>query len=180
MTHVLDPTMLVDRSVYEELAMSRYAHPSKGDLFCYILDRTPEKSQLIRETASEHGLTPFEILPREYRSLAPSDDLSEAVLPPVEQWLRSFMDAKYVITDSFHGTVFSILFEKPCVVIQNSSRGNDRFRSLLKMLSVPPEGSSQFIDFQSDEIPDHLAELRYRSLRLLSQSTSESPNLQKL
>lgn len=179
-THVLDPTMLVDRSVYEELAMSRYAHPSKGDLFCYILDRTPEKSQLIRETASEHGLTPFEILPREYRSLAPSDDLSEAVLPPVEQWLRSFMDAKYVITDSFHGTVFSILFEKPCIVIQNSSRGNDRFRSLLKMLSVPPEGSSQFIDFQSDEIPDHLAELRYRSLRLLSQSTSESPNLQKL
>lgn len=179
-THVLDPTMLVDRSVYEELAMSKYAHPSKGDLFCYILDRTPEKSRLIRETASEHGLTPFEILPREYRSLAPRDDLSEAVLPPIEQWLRSFMDAKFVITDSFHGMVFSILFEKPCIVIQNSSRGNDRFQSLLKMLSVPPEGSSQFMDFQSDEIPDHLAELRHRSLRLLSQSTSESPNLQKL
>lgn len=43
------------------------------------------------------------------------------------------MDARYVITDSFHGTVFSILFEKPCIVIQNSSRGNDRFQSLLKM-----------------------------------------------
>lgn len=179
-THVLDPTMLVDRSVYEELAMSRSAHPSKGDLFCYILDRTPEKSRLIRETASEQGLTPFEILPREYRSLAPRDDLSEAVLPPVEQWLRSFMDARYVITDSFHGTVFSILFEKPCIVIQNSSRGNDRFQSLLKMINVPSEGLTQFMDFRSDEISDHLAELRHRSLRLLSQSTSEPTHLQKL
>lgn len=132
-THVLDPTMLVDRSVYEELAMSRYAHPSKGDLFCYILDRTPEKSRLVRETAEERGLIPFEILPREYRNLPPGADLSMVVMPPVEQWLRSFMDAKFVITDSFHGTVFSILFEKPCTVIQNSSRGNDRFQSLLKM-----------------------------------------------
>ena len=179
-THVLDPTMLVDRSVYEELAMSRYAHPSKGDLFCYILDRTPEKSRLVRETAEERGLTPFEILPREYRNLPPSADLSMVVMPPVEQWLRSFMDAEYVITDSFHGTVFSILFEKPCIVIQNSSRGNDRFSSLLKMLNVPPEGTGQFLDFRSDEISDHLAELRHRSLRLLSQSTSEPTHLQKL
>lgn len=179
-THVLDPTMLVDRSVYEELAMSRYAHPSKGDLFCYILDRTPKKSRLIRETASEQGLMPFEILPREYRNLPPGADLSMVVMPPVEQWLRSFMDAKFVITDSFHGTVFSILFEKPCIVIQNSSRGNDRFQSLLKMLCVPPEGTSQILDFRSDEISDHLAELRQRSLRLLAQSTSEPTRLQKL
>lgn len=90
------------------------------------------------------------------------------------------MDARYVITDSFHGTVFSILFEKPCVAIQNSSRGNDRFQSLLKMLCVPPEGTSQFLDFRSDEISDHLAELRQRSLRLLAQSTSEPTHLQKL
>lgn len=179
-THVLDPTMLVDRSVYEELAMSRYAHPSKGDLFCYILDRTPEKSLLVRETASEQGLTPFEIMPREYRNLPLGADLSTVVMPPVEQWLRSFMEATYVITDSFHGTVFSILFEKPCIVIQNASRGNDRFQSLLKMLSVPPEGNSQFIDFRSDEISDHLAGLRHRSLRLLSRSTSEPTHLQKL
>lgn len=178
--HVLDPTMLVDMSVFEELAMSKYANPSKGDLFCYILDRTPEKSRLVRETAEERGLTPFEILPREYRNLPPGADLSTVVMPPVEQWLRSFMDAKFVITDSFHGTVFSILFEKPCIVIQNSSRGNDRFSSLLKMLCVPPEGTSQFIDFRSDEISDHLAELRHRSLRLLSQSTSEPTHLQKL
>lgn len=179
-THVLDPTMLVDRSVYEELAMSRYAHPSKGDLFCYILDRTPEKSRLVRETAEERRLIPFEILPREYRNLPPGADLSMVVMPPVEQWLRSFMDAKFVITDSFHGTVFSILFEKPCIVIQNSSRGNDRFQSLLKILNLPPEGTSQFLDFRSDEISDHLVELRHRSLRLLSQSSSEPSHLQKL
>ena len=128
--------------------MSRSAHPSKGDLFCYILDRTPEKSRLIRKTATEQGLTPFEILPREYRNLPLGADLSTVVMPPVEQWLRSFMDAKYVITDSFHGTVFSILFEKPCIVIQNASRGNDRFQSLLKVFgSNLKMGDNPFVNY---------------------------------
>lgn len=168
-THVLDPTMLVDRSVYEELAMSRYAHPSKGDLFCYILDRTPEKSRLVSETAEEQGLIPFEILPRGYRSLAQRDDLSEAVMPPVEQWLRSFMDAKYVITDSFHGTVFSFLFKKPCIVIQNAFRGNDRFQSLLKVfVSNFKMGDNPFVNFN---LSDSLIIDKWRSVSIAQLSS---------
>jgi hypothetical protein len=38
-----------------------------------------------------------------------------------------------VITDSFHGTVFSILFNKPFIAIANKSRGLTRFESLLKL-----------------------------------------------
>jgi exopolysaccharide biosynthesis predicted pyruvyltransferase EpsI len=36
------------------------------------------------------------------------------------------------VTDSFHGTVFSILFNRPFTVIQNQNRGNDRLFSLLE------------------------------------------------
>ena len=55
------------------------------------------------------------------------------IQPSVEQWLRGFYDAKFVVTDSFHACVFSILFNKPFIVVGNENRGLSRFKSLLKM-----------------------------------------------
>ena len=37
----------------------------------------------------------------------------KVVLPSVEEWIGYFLNAEYVVTDSFHATVFSIMFEKP-------------------------------------------------------------------
>lgn len=54
----------------------------------------------------------------------------------IEKWLSYFRDAKYVITDSFHGTVFSILFNKDFMVYGNNKRGNSRFNSLLGLFSL--------------------------------------------
>lgn len=58
-------------------------------------------------------------------------DINDCVFPPVEEWIRGFIDAEFVITDSFHGTVFSILFNKPFIAIANKSRGIARFNSIL-------------------------------------------------
>lgn len=78
------------------------------------------------------------------------------------------MDAKYVITDSFHGTVFSILFEKPCVVIQNSSRGNDRFRSLLKMFVEREQQIAGIVNINSDGGLFKLEDSRVVSMEVLN------------
>lgn len=40
------------------------------------------------------------------------------------EWLRLFKNAKYVVTDSFHGVVFSILFHKQFVVEVNERNKN--------------------------------------------------------
>ena len=55
---------------------------------------------------------------------------------PVEQWLRSFDDADFVLTDSFHGCVFSIIFRKQFLAIGNKDRGLERFNSLLNLFSI--------------------------------------------
>ena len=44
-----------------------------------------------------------------------------------------FRDSTYVVTDSFHGTVFSIIFEKDFKCIYNETRGAARFESLLNL-----------------------------------------------
>ena len=54
----------------------------------------------------------------------------------VESWLDSFASADFVLTDSFHGMAFSIIFEKQFLVIGNERRGLTRFASLLKSLCI--------------------------------------------
>ena len=58
-----------------------------------------------------------------------------AYISPV-QWLRGIQEASFVITDSFHGTVFSILFNVPFIAVGNRDRGIARFSSLLKMFRL--------------------------------------------
>ena len=41
-----------------------------------------------------------------------------------------------MITDSFHGCIFSILFNKPFIVIRNEHRGMSRFYSLLNQFNL--------------------------------------------
>lgn len=71
-----------------------------------------------------------------------SAPLAERIQPPVEQWLRGFMDAELVVTDSFHACVFSILFHKPFVVVGNKERGLARVKSLLKMFGLEERWNS--------------------------------------
>ncbi len=126
--HLLDPTMLLDKDDYIQLIKKSPTPPSPGNLLCYILDPTPFKDKIISEITSRKHLTPFSVT-------APVDDLSlpprQRIQPPVEAWLRGFMDAEYIVTDSFHACAFSIIFGKPFIAIGNTGRGLSRFTSLL-------------------------------------------------
>ena len=110
--------------------------PSNGDLFVYILDKDEKKTHIVNEVAKQINLTPFELLPKQFLIEANKNEIEKCIYPPIEQWLRSFSDAKFIITDSFHGTIFSIIFEKPFIVIGNKKRGLSRFNSLLEMFRL--------------------------------------------
>ena len=86
------------------------------------------------------SLTPFCVLPKKQAENRTKDDIKkhieDCIYPPVTKWLRAFMDAEMIICDSFHGCVFSIIFNKPFWVIGNEKRGNARFDSLLKTFGL--------------------------------------------
>ena len=54
----------------------------------------------------------------------------------LEEWISIFRDASFIVTDSFHGTVFSIIFGKPFRCVANIERGNARFLDLLGKYKV--------------------------------------------
>ena len=131
-SHVLDPTMLLDKEDYVRLIEDEDEPVSKGNLFTYILDESDGKQEIINEVASMLGLLPFTAMPEfpiNRRTI--KRNLDKCIYPSVTRWLRSFMDAKFVVCDSFHGAVFSIIFNKPFVIIANKERGLARFSSLL-------------------------------------------------
>ena len=131
--HVLDPTMLLSREEYQELFITAQTPQSDGNLFCYILDKNSEKDSIIDYIAQKRGLTPFYVNSR-YED--PDAPLEERIQQPVEKWLLAFYDAEFVITDSFHACVFSIIFNKPFIVYGNKERGMTRFESLLKIFGL--------------------------------------------
>mgnify|MGYP002516842802 CR=1 FL=1 len=131
---VLDPTMLLVREDYIRLFKKSNTPKSKGNLLNYVLDNSDEIDHLIDEIAAQKHLMPFAVNnPFEYDDTKP---LNMRIKLSVESWLRGFYDAEFVITDSFHACVFSILFKKQFVVVGNRERGMARFESLLQMFGL--------------------------------------------
>lgn len=136
--HVLDPTMLLNIGQYSDLVKAENIPTSPGNLKVYVLDKTKEKHNFVRQIEERLQLKAFEVLPskRLKEEKVTKDNIKDFVYPHPVAWLRGFEDAKFVITDSFHGTVFSILHNIPFVAIGNKDRGLSRFESVLKMFGL--------------------------------------------
>ena len=133
---VVDPTMLLTKEDYLILVEKDKVPKSTGTLLVYVLDKSIENNEIIKRIELEMGLTPFSIMAKNTFYEVGKDNLKDCIFPPVTEWIRGFLDAKYVITDSFHGTVFSIIFNKPFICIGNMDRGVIRFTSLLKIFGL--------------------------------------------
>ena len=134
--HVLDPTLLLSAQDYIDL-ISTDIEKSSGELFTYILDSGAEKDTIIEMIAKATNHKPFACMPKlklTYKNAR--KNLEDCKIPAVEQWIQSFVDANMVVTDSFHGTVFSIIFNKPFWVVANPQRGNTRMESLLAVFDL--------------------------------------------
>lgn len=119
---LLDPTLL--------LSADKYRFPvkevGKGGLVSYILDETDEKNAILQDVSEN-----LRLKDRKLRINTTNQGNDEVMFPSIEEWLSSFANADFVVTDSFHGCVFSIINHKPFIAIANKDRGLERFTSLL-------------------------------------------------
>lgn len=120
---VLDPTLLIGKKKYEELCKDVPVDKTSF-LAAYILDLNKEKEEFIYKIGKENNL-PVKIFRAD----------NNAALS-IQEWLAVFRDAKSIITDSFHGTLFSIIFKKNFLTMANTSRGLSRFKTILGDLQL--------------------------------------------
>ena len=166
-TCVLDPTILAGVDAYKPLLKNNKVESDY--LFAYILDLTTEKRAYIERVARKIGL----------KSIIQSAD-SNAKLS-VEDWISMIANSSMVITDSFHGTVFSILYHRDFWAIINRERGGARFASLLGPIGLENRlcdishvenlGMST-IDWQI--VDSALGEQRLNSIQFLNKSLNDT------
>ena len=140
---VLDPTMLLGVSRYvERLHLQK---KQLGDyLFSYILDAEHEKNNYVELIKEKYHL--------EQDDFKAQTAKHNDVIRPVEEWVDAIYNSTMVVTDSFHGMVFSIIFNKPFYVFVNRKRGITRFESLLGRLEL--QDRMVFPDFTKlDDLP---------------------------
>lgn len=137
---VLDPTMLLPVKEYIKLIQDNDELPPKGNLFYYILDPNIEKQKFVEYVSNSLGLLPFKVMPKYQEECRSSKivkhHIDECIYPKVTSWLNGIFMSKMAIVDSFHGAVFSIIFNIPFWVISNETRGNARFHSLLNTFGL--------------------------------------------
>lgn len=165
--HVLDPTLLLDTESYKKLITENPHKQDTKGLVTYILDSTTEKQEAIRNFANRLNLL-YTPIPYSLEELQPTLKVYS-----VYDWLYSIDNAKYVITDSFHGTVFCILFHKPFICIGNEGRGTSRFTSLLKIFHLEDRLVSSLEDFTDtpinwEEVDAILATKRAEAMEFLT------------
>lgn len=135
-THVLDPTLLVERQTYDALYKNKDL-PVRQGIYTYILDQAEWKDQVVEAVKRALNKPQFSNQPAK-ADIAnfTKGELGDFVLPSLEGWIKGFAEADFIVTDSFHGCVFSIIFNKPFLVIGNRERGLSRLESMLNMFNL--------------------------------------------
>ena len=121
---VLDPTLIIDKQYYLN-EIKEY----KGDLnsnekfiFVYQLDRNEIIKRFIEDSSKKLNYKIFK-----FKFNRPDF---------IESFIFGIYNCQCIITDSFHGTIFSIIFNKPFISFVNKSRGKGRFDSLKDVFSL--------------------------------------------
>lgn len=133
---VLDPTLLLSKEDYIKLFVGKNLPDNKG-IYTYILDDSDWKTQVVETAKETLGLPQFSNQHNKHT-------VNSEKIPSIESWIKGFADADFVVTDSFHGTVFSIIFNKPFISLVNVSRGASRFESILGEFDLMQRLASDF------------------------------------
>lgn len=121
---VLDPTLLIDKEKYLDLIQDFKVNfnPNEKYICVYQLDNNTLIKNLISDAIHNFNYKIYMV--NRYKKKY------------VENFIICINNSNAVITDSYHGTLFSIIFKKPFISYLNVIRGNDRFISLIETFNL--------------------------------------------
>lgn len=162
---VLDPTLLIPREAYEDI--KRVPKLNEKYIFVYMMENNPDVIKFANRISQATGLP---IVQRRPNKLF-KNEVATCYTEGPGEFLGWIENAEYVITNSFHGTVFSMIYETPFVSMLHSNTGS-RTIDLLKSLKMESHllyNKEDFVDFSQFAIDDKEA-LRNRIIGLRKSS----------
>lgn len=138
-TQVLDPVFLLPREHWEQLANQSTRKCEDDAIIYYTIDEGIEANILesIKST----------------KELAGHDNVINITYNlSIEDWLFYIKNSKFFITDSFHGSCFAILFNKPFICVNPNHSTQTRMESLFSSLGIKDRLYSNFNDVPFHEL----------------------------
>ena len=117
---IIDPVFLIEKEKYDEI-ISNSNIDNKDKIISYVLDNNEEYNNLYNFISAKENVECISINNKTFN---------------VEDWLKSIKECKYLVTDSYHGVCFALIFNRPFVCIRNKQRGNARFDSLIELFNI--------------------------------------------
>ena len=153
---VLDPVFLCDLASYDDVTSLSEKSEDQPYLFAYLLDPTEEKINAVRFMAEKKHL-PYRIAEDGQGNVveivqALKNDPNLIGDLRIEDWLYYIRNADYVVTDSFHGFCFSIIFKKPVIGFINPRSCRARFNSIAEITGLEHFIVSSFEQIQSRKL----------------------------
>lgn len=164
---VLDPTLLLDAKDYSSIVGKQSMNEKY--IFVYMLEYSNELVSYCNDFSKEHGINVIYIANRKFNGIKGIDAFG--VGP--DMFLEYIKNAEYVITNSFHATVFSIIFNKKFVTFA-TKRSSSRMVDLLNNLGMPERiykvgfDINKEIDYKKVKI--NLNKMRKSSLEYLNKA----------
>lgn len=131
---VLDPTLLLSQKEWDDLLKIKDEKTKTQDkyILIYQLHHNPKFDEYAKKIKKETGLKIIRISPSIYFKFKIGQ---LEYLPTLERFMELFKNAEYVLTDSFHGTVFSIIYNRKMIDILPGKTGT-RIRSILSLFGI--------------------------------------------
>lgn len=180
----IDPTMLLGVSDYEAIEADNSKSDSSSYAFVYLINVQDEKDaylDIISQTLEKQGMEMKVVASSGYLPARPCVCGQPIIRATIPEWLSLVKNANVVLTTSFHGVVFSLLYHKPFYAIllaDEFAKANDRIFTLLNRLGLSHRiiGNVQDAERLSqepiawDEVDRRLDEYRQQSIKFLTEA----------
>lgn len=169
---VLDPTLLMTKEEWDSIVKEKDRWIEEKYTLTYVFGGMGGTRLKIFEQIKEKRWGIHKVIPMNRSQY--NRNAVKGVLGPIE-FLRLYRNAEFIITDTFHGMIFALIYEKPFVVLEREDKGHwakysDRMTSTLKMLGL----EERYINHNSN-IPDSFKQIDYNKVgSILQQKREES------
>lgn len=154
---VLDPVFLLDKDIWSKICR-KVSITQRKYIFVYSMETSEVIEAVARVLRNDTGLPVISVTGGGRFKLKGA--IKDFMCGPNE-FLRYIMEADYVVTNSFHGTAFSLIFNKKLYCIAHSSR-NTRLESILQLINKEEKLITSILDSYVDKIIE-----KYEDLNIL-------------
>lgn len=153
---VLDPTLLLDSKTWKDLLVSKHdsqKYANKNYILVYQIHNDPKLSGYAKRLAKHTGMELLRVNPMLHQALRGGKFICS---PDLSEFLSLVANASCIVTDSFHGTCFSINFGKQFIEILPNNATGTRNQSILELTGLSDRILCDFNDYSLvDKVIDY-------------------------